>query len=103
MFGLGVGISTVFEIFGHFLFKGGLIKGGRTTRMVITYKLFDASWYKEQEYIQFRGGKFNSFQDIKNVRYCAPPPTLREDDLIKKRAFVLCLKAFMLILDLWAH
>jgi hypothetical protein len=26
MYGVGVGISTVFEIFGHFLFKGDVLR-----------------------------------------------------------------------------
>jgi hypothetical protein len=33
MYGLGVGISTVFEILGHFLFKGRT----RPSYMVMTY------------------------------------------------------------------
>jgi hypothetical protein len=40
--------------------------------MVMTYKPSDAPSHKEQEYIQLNGGEFNSFQDIKNVPYCAP-------------------------------
>jgi hypothetical protein len=32
--------------------------------MVITYIPSDAPLHKEQEYIQFKGGEFNGFQDI---------------------------------------
>jgi hypothetical protein len=39
MYGLGVGISIVLEIFGHFLLRAG--RG--PPRMVMTYILFDAS------------------------------------------------------------
>jgi hypothetical protein len=60
MCGLGVGISTVFEISGHFLFKGD-----RT--ILYGHYLYipsDVPLHKEQEYIKFRGGDLNSFQDI---------------------------------------
>jgi hypothetical protein len=62
-------------------------------RMVMTYIPSDAPWYMEQEYIQFWGGEFNSFQDLKNS-IIIPHPTPREDDF-NNRAFVLCLKTLM--------
>jgi hypothetical protein len=41
--------------------------------MIMTYipSDIDALRHKEQEYIELRGGEFNSFQDIKNVPSCA--------------------------------
>jgi hypothetical protein len=64
MYGSEVGISTVFEKFGHFLFQG------RTwpPRIVMTYIPSDAPWHKEQVYSL---GMENSLV-LKNVPYCAP-------------------------------
>jgi hypothetical protein len=59
MHGLGVGISTVFEIFGHFLYQG---RTG-SLHMVINFTPSSATWHK-QEYIWFRGGDLNSFWNI---------------------------------------
>jgi hypothetical protein len=39
MYGLGVGISKVFQIFGHFLFNGG---GAGPSHMVMAYIPSDA-------------------------------------------------------------
>jgi hypothetical protein len=60
-----VGIWTVFEIFGHFLLKGGM----GPPHMIMTYIPSDAPWYKEQEYIVLG---WSSFKDVKLVPYCAP-------------------------------
>jgi hypothetical protein len=51
MYGLGVGISTVFEIAEHFLFKGG---GAEPPNMVMTYIPSDVSWHEEQVYIIYQ-------------------------------------------------
>jgi hypothetical protein len=70
-YGVGVRISTVFKYLGT-----SCLRGTGPHHMVMTYIPSDARWYKEQEYIQFWGGEFNSFKDIKLVPYCAPtgPP-----------------------------
>jgi hypothetical protein len=47
MYGLGVGISTVFEKCGHFLFKGG---GSGPPRMFMTYTPFYVPSHKEKIY-----------------------------------------------------
>jgi hypothetical protein len=47
MYGLGVGISTVFEITEYFLFKGGT----EPPHMAMTYIPSDFPWHEEQEYI----------------------------------------------------
>jgi hypothetical protein len=60
-------------------------------RMVMTYMLFDAPWHKEQEYIQFNDGKFNSFKDIKTL--IVPHPTPGDNDF-NQLSLVLCLKTF---------
>jgi hypothetical protein len=49
-----VEISTVFEIFRHFLFKGD-----GPPYMVMAYIPSDAPYYYEQEYIQFWDGEIN--------------------------------------------
>ena len=59
IYGLGVGISTVFKIFSYFPFKGAGLTPG-----VMTYIPLDAPQHKEQEYIWFRGRDLNGFQDI---------------------------------------
>jgi hypothetical protein len=56
-----VGISTVFEIFGHFLFRG---LGPH--HMVMTYIPSDPHLMlldTRNKNIQFKGRKFNGFQD----------------------------------------
>jgi hypothetical protein len=55
----GVGISMVFEIIGHFLFKGD----GTT---MYGYDLHTIRCYlkKRQEYVWFKGGDLNSFRNI---------------------------------------
>jgi hypothetical protein len=71
-----VRISTVFEIFGHYLFKGDC--------MIMTYIHVpsNAPWYKEEEYtcIQLWSGEFDSFKIYtKLVLYCAhtrPPGSM---------------------------
>jgi hypothetical protein len=55
MYGLGVGISTVFEIAEHFLFNGG----AEPPHMVMTYIPSDVPWHDKQEYHQM-------FLDIRN-------------------------------------
>jgi hypothetical protein len=59
IYGLGVRISMVFEIFGHFLFK---VVGPPCT--IMTYIPLDATWHNKQEYIWFRSGDLNSFWKI---------------------------------------
>jgi hypothetical protein len=49
MYGLGVGISTVFKIAEHFLFNGR--RGAESPHMVMTYISSDVPWHDEQEYI----------------------------------------------------
>jgi hypothetical protein len=60
-------ISTVFKIFGHFLFKGV-----RVYTVWSWYMSFEAPWQTEQKYIQFRGGEFNSFKKLKEFPYRGP-------------------------------
>jgi hypothetical protein len=57
IYGIGVGISMVFEILGHFLFKGA-------PYTVMIYIQSDATSYKKQIYIWFRGGDLNVFRNI---------------------------------------
>jgi hypothetical protein len=57
IYGLEVGISTVFEIFGHFLYQVGTGQ----LHMIMTYITLDATSHKKQEYIWFRGGDSNGF------------------------------------------
>jgi hypothetical protein len=58
-YGLGVAISVVFGILRHFLFKGTVPP---CTDMICIPS--DATWHEKREYIWFRDGDFNSFQDI---------------------------------------
>lgn len=60
VYDLWLGISLVFRIFGHFLFKkeSGPLPGP------MIYIPFDALWHKEKEYTWFRGGDLNRLQDI---------------------------------------
>jgi hypothetical protein len=57
VYGLGVGISTVFKIFGHFLCQG---ETGPLC-MVMTYTPSAATLHKKQEYVLFRGRDLNGF------------------------------------------
>jgi hypothetical protein len=59
-----VGISTVSKIFSYFPFLGVEL-----TPRVMTYIPVDAPKYKGQEYIGFRGGDLNSFQDIQQFPF----------------------------------
>jgi hypothetical protein len=61
-------------------------------------------WQKEQEYIyiQFRGGEFNRFQDIKKIPLLCPHLSHGDNDF-NKCVHVLCLKTFMYISALWVH
>lgn len=60
MYGLWVGIITIFNILGHFLFHGG----SELTLGLMTYILFDSPWHKEQENILSNGEDPNWFQVI---------------------------------------
>jgi hypothetical protein len=46
--------------------------------MVMTYMPSDAPLHNEKEYIQFRGGEFNGFQDIKKIPLLCPHLTSAE-------------------------
>lgn len=60
MYGLWVGIITIFNILGHFLFHGG----SELTLGLMTYILFDSPWHKEQENILSKGEDPNRSQVI---------------------------------------
>jgi hypothetical protein len=57
MYGLGVGISTVFEILGHFLFQWGW-----DHTVDHTYIPSDVPWHKNQGYIWFGVGISTVFE-----------------------------------------
>jgi hypothetical protein len=58
MYGLGVGISTVFEIAEYFLVKGK----AEPPHMVMTYIPSDVPWHEEQKYNSLGVGISTAFE-----------------------------------------
>jgi hypothetical protein len=97
IYGLGVGISTVFEIFGHFMFNDGLDHPYGLYLHTIWCSLIQGT-----RIYTVWGWRIQQFSRYKKCPLLFPHPIPMHDDF-SKRAFVLCLKTFMLIWALWAN
>jgi hypothetical protein len=75
------------------------LRGTVTLRMAMTYMSSDAPWHKEQEYIQFRYGKFKCFKDIRKFPLFCPHPIRGTMTLTNVRLYYV----WQLLWAFWAH